>query len=68
MATLAQCLMDTLNPDANIRIAAELRLSELSLDPGACQVRSSTRRLDSVRQLPQPVWQPFVHRHQRMNI
>jgi len=34
MATLAQCLIDTLNPDANTRIAAELRLSELFLDPG----------------------------------
>jgi hypothetical protein len=55
MAALAQCLIDTLNPDANTRVAAELRLSELFLDPGGSSPVGSPTRLDSVRQPPQPV-------------
>lgn len=45
MASLAQCLADTLNPDATTRIKAELRLSELFLDPSASFVNRDASRV-----------------------
>lgn len=45
MAGLAQCLVDTLNPDTTIRIKAELRLSELFLDPSTLPAKRHQARV-----------------------
>ena len=47
---LGRCLVGTLNPDSNVRIKAELRLSELLSHPGmwlkiwSCESNVITRR------------------------